>query len=221
MQYRIEHEVIQDLMSQRDSHDEYEESVNLRKHKMNESKKVFKQNVKIVNESIKTLLAEDKEEEAKTITAAGDIVNDFSSWMNRIGQYTTKVMIDLSDAIAKEPSLGPQKAKEFRNVVEPALTASLDMLTRQREVISNAVAVLAGSATADSMMGAEPPMTDDEDEMGPMEPGMEPSAADQMNEPEDEFSASDAAGAGREMRESSYNRKLRESHSILTKLASK
>jgi len=221
MQYRIEHEVIQDLMSQRDSHDEYEESVNLRKHKMNESKKVFKQNVKIVNESIKALLAEDKEEEAKTITAAGDIVNDFTSWANRLGQYGTKVMIDLSDAITKEPSLGPQKAKEFRNVVEPALTASLDMLTRQREVISNAVAVLAGSATADSMMGAEPPMTGDEDEMGPMEPGMEPSAADQMNEPEDEFSASDAAGAGREMRESSYNRKLRESHSILTKLASK
>jgi hypothetical protein len=68
------------------------------------------------------------------------------------------------------------------------------------------------------MMGAEPPMTgDDEDGM----PEMEPADADQMNEPEDEFSASDAAGAGREMRESSYTRKLRESHSILTKLASR
>jgi hypothetical protein len=217
MQTRVEYEVIDHLESQRDSSDEYEESTQVQSNKeytMNESKKTFKQNVKIVNESIKYLLAEDKEEEAKTITAAGDMVNDFTSWMQRVGQYQTKVIVDLSDAIKKE--FGAQKAQEFRNTVEPSLDAALSMLTSQREVLSNAVAVLAGSASAEPMMGAEPPMTgDDEDGM----PEMEPADADQMNEPKDEFSASDAAGAGREMRESSYARKLRESHSILSKLA--
>jgi len=220
MQDQIETEVVRNLERQRDSYGEYEESMQVQPNKeynMKESKKAFKQNVKMVNEAINYLLAEDKEEEAKTITAAGDMVNDFTSWANRLGQYQTKVMIDLSDAIKKE--FGAQKAEEFKQTVEPALSSALEVLTHQREIISNAVAVLAGSASADSMIGAEPPMTGDEDDMsGMQEPPMEPSDADQMNEPEDEFST---AATGREMRESNYDRKLRESHSILSKLASR
>ena len=56
-----------------------------------------KQNIKIVNESLRQLIAEDEEGKAKTITAGADMVNDFTSWMTRIGQYQTKALIEISD----------------------------------------------------------------------------------------------------------------------------
>lgn len=177
----------------------------------------FKKNVKMVNESLIKLLAEDEEGKAKAITAASDMVNDYTSWMQRVGQYQTKAMVELSDAIRAD--FGAQQAEQFKSSVAPALEATLDILMAQREAISNAVAVLAGEETAVEPMGAEPAA-----EL-PMEPGMEPTAPDAMNEPEvgDEFAASDAAAGagttGREMRESRFSKKLSESHSIISKLA--
>ena len=156
------------------------------------------------------------EEKAKAITAASDIVNDFTSWMQRIGQYQTKVMIELSDNIRHD--FGMAQAEAFKQAVGPALAASLETLTSQREAISAAVASLAGEQVPAEPMGAEP-----------MEPApempMEPAAPDEMNTPPaDEFAASDAAAgdasaAGREIRESKFARKLAESHSIISKLA--
>ena len=185
---------------------------------LEESNRTFKQNVRIVNESLDRLLAEDEEGKAKAITAAGDMVNDFTSWMQRVGQFQTKTMIELADAIKAD--FGAQEAEQFKQGVGPALTATLDALTQQREAISQAVAVLAGEATAETPMGAEPGME---------EPGMDMSKPDMMNpEPAgDEFAASDAAAggdetAGREMRESKEQRrarKLAEAHSLMAKLA--
>jgi hypothetical protein len=97
------------------------------------------------------------------------------------------------------------------------LSSTLETLTQQREAVSNAVAVLAGEATAEVSMGMEPEM--------PAEPGMDMSAPDEMNpEPAgDEFGAADAAAGmgttGREMRESKFSRKLAESHNIMASLA--
>ena len=178
---------------------------------------VFKHNVEFVNESIGYLLSEDEEGKAKAITAAGDMVNDFTSWMQRVGQYQTKSMIELSDAIRAD--FGPAEAEAFKQAVGPALSATLEVLTQQREAVSNAVAALAGEAVPEEQMGTKPEM--------PPEPGMDMSEPDMMNpEPEDEFSASDAAAGtgttGREMRESREQvraRKLAESHSIMSKLA--
>jgi len=178
---------------------------------------MFKQNVRFVNESIGYLLSEDEEGKAKAITAAGDMVNDFTSWMQRVGQYQTKSMIELSDAIRAD--FGPAEAEAFKQAVGPALSATLEVLTQQREAVSNAVAALAGEAVPEEPMGMEPEM--------PPEPGMDMSEPDMMNpEPEDEFGASDAAAGmgttGREMRESREQvraRKLAESHSIMSKLA--
>jgi hypothetical protein len=162
------------------------------------------------------LLAEDEEGKAKAITAAGDMVNDYTSWMQRVGQYQTKTMIELADAIKAD--FGAQEAEAFKAAVGPALSATLEVLTQQREAVSNAVAVLAGEATPDAAMGMEPGM----DAMPP-EPGMDMAAPDEMNPPADEFGASDAAAGmgttGREMRESKFARKLAESHSIMSKLA--
>jgi hypothetical protein len=180
-----------------------------------QAKENFKRNVRVVNEGLARLLNEDEEGKAKAITAAGDIVNDYTSWMQRVGQYQTKSMIELADAIRAD--FGAQQAEIFKQAVGPALTATLETMTQQREAISNAVAVLAGEQPAETPMGQEP-------EMGPLEePGMDMSEPDQMNGPADEFGASDAAAGagstGREMRESRFSRKLAESHSIISKLA--
>lgn len=177
--------------------------------KLEESNLIFKRNVRTVNESLAYLLSENEEEKAKSITAAGDIVNDFTSWMQRVGQYQTKSMIELADKIRSD--FGPAEAEAFKQAVGPALSATLELLTQQREAISNAVAALAGEQMPTEPMG--------------MEPGMDAAEPDMMNEPpSDEFAAADAAAggaeaAGREMRESKFARKLAESHSIISKLA--
>ena len=179
--------------------------------KLEEAHQIFKRHVKIVNESLAYLLSENEEDKAKAITAAGDIVNDYTSWMQRVGQYQTKSMIELSDSIRGD--FGVQQAEAFKNAVGPALSATLEVLTAQREAISNAVAVLAGEQIPETPMGAEP--------------GMDMAGPDMMNEPAgDEFSAADAAAGagtpGREMRESASQRRARrlaESHSIISKLA--
>jgi hypothetical protein len=182
--------------------------------KLEETNARFKRNVRIVNESLAYLIQEDEEGKAKAITAAGDIVNDYTSWMQRVGQYQTKSMIELADSIRAD--FGVTEAETFKQSVGPALAATLETLTAQREAISNAVAVLAGEQMpAGEPMGAEPPA----------EPGMDMAAPDEMNPAPagDEFAASDAAAGagtpGREMRESKFSRKLAESHSIISKLA--
>ena len=185
----------------------------------------FKHNVRFVNESLAFLLQEDEEGKAKTITAASDMVNDFTGWMQRVGQYQTKAMIELADSIRAD--FGAAEAEAFKQAVAPALSATLDTLTQQRETISNAVASLAGESMPENPMGQEPGM--DVGDNGAL-PGSEPDA---MN-PEmgadaggDEFGASDAAAGGdvtagrelRESREARRARRLQEAHSIIAKLA--
>ena len=185
----------------------------------------FKHNVRFVNESLQFLLQEDEEGKAKAITAAGDIVNDYTSWMQRVGQYQTKTMIELADAIKAD--FGAAEAEAFKQTIGPALSATLEVLTQQREAVSGAVATLAGEAAPADAMGMEPGMDAGMDagmEMPP-EPGMDMAAPDEMNpDMGDEFGAADAASggpeaSGRAMRESKFARRLAESHSIMSKLA--
>jgi hypothetical protein len=177
-----------------------------------ESQEIFRRHVKIVNESIVYLLQENEEGKAKAITAAGDMVNDYTSWMQRVGQYQTKSMIELADAIRAD--FGFSEAEAFKQVVGPALSATLEVLTQQREAISNAVAVLAGEQMPIEPMGMETPPEQSVDAAEP----------DIMNQPGDEFAAADAAAggdeaSGRELRESMKSRRLAEAHSIISKLA--
>jgi hypothetical protein len=181
----------------------------------------FKHNVRFVNESLDFLLQEDEEGKAKAITAAGDIVNDYTSWMQRVGQYQTKTMIELADAIKAD--FGAAEAEQFKQAVGPALSATLEVLTQQREAVSNAVATLAGEAAPEEPMGMEPGMDQGMDM--PPEPGVDAAGPDEMNpDMGDEFGAADAAAggpetSGRAMRESQFARRLAESHSIMSKLA--
>lgn len=189
------------------------------KKKMKESQ--HKQNVKLVNESIRRLINEDEEGKAKSITAGTDMVNDFTSWMTRVGQYQTKSMIELADAI--RANFGQEQAETFKQAVAPALETALNTLTQAREQLSNAVAVLAGEGTPMDAMGGEPDMGMD----GMAEPGMDSMNAGNEEVPmDDEFGAADAAAggaemSGREMRESRklFAAKLNEAHSIIARLS--
>ena len=180
----------------------------------------FRHNVRFVNESLQFLLNEDEEGKAKAITAASDIVNDFTSWMQRVGQYQTKSMIELADSI--KANFGAAEAEQFKTSVAASLSQTLEILTSQREAISGAVAVLAGEAAPEAPMGQEPEMGMDS-EMPP-EDGMDMSEPDDMNpEPAgDEFAGAEGPSSNREVRESREQtraRKLAESHSIMSKLA--
>ena len=185
--------------------------------KKNMKESQHKQNIKIVNESLRQLIAEDEEGKAKTITAGADMVNDFTSWMTRIGQYQTKALIEISDTI--RANFGQAEAEAFKTSVSPALETALNTLTQCREEISNAVAVLAGEAPAADPMGGMDDMSMAGSEEIP-DAGM-----DSMNTG-DEFGASDAAAGGTEIsgrtrRESRevFARKLSEAHSIVSKLS--
>jgi hypothetical protein len=145
--------------------------------------------------------------------------------MQRVGQYQTKTMIELADAIKAD--FGAAEAEAFKQTIGPALSATLEVLTQQREAVSGAVATLAGEATPADAMGMDPGMDPGMDagmDM-PTEPGMDMAAPDEMNpDMGDEFGAADAAAggpeaSGRAMRESKFARKLAESHSIMSKLA--
>ena len=190
-----------------------------KKKSMKESQ--HKKNVKIVNESIRRLLAEDEEGKAKAITAGTDMVNDFTSWMTRVGQYQTKSMIELADAI--RANFGQEQAETFKQAVAPALETALNTLTQAREQLSNAVAVLAGESSPMDTMGADM----GGDEFGAPEAGMDSMNAGNEEVPAgDEFGAADAAAggaemSGREMRESRklFAAKLNEAHSIIARLA--
>jgi hypothetical protein len=185
-----------------------------------------KQNIKIVNESLRHLINEDEEGKAKTITAGADMVNDFTSWMTRVGQYQTKSMIELADTI--RANFGQQEAETFKAAVAPSLETALNTLTQCREEISQAVAVLAGEAPPTDPMGG---MGDEMGGMGAMDGGMEDPAMDggDMDGGDmggDEFGAADAAAGGGEIsgrvrRESRelFARKLSEAHSIVSRLS--
>ena len=188
------------------------------KKKMKESQ--HKQNVKVVNESIRRLLAEDEEGKAKSITAGTDMVNDFTSWMTRVGQYQTKSMIELADAI--RANFGQEQAETFKQAVAPALETALNTLTQAREQLSNAVAVLAGESSPMDAMGGDGMGMD-----GAPEAGMDTMNAGNEEVPmDDEFGAADAAAGGAEMsgrgmRESRrlFAAKLNEAHSIVARLS--
>jgi hypothetical protein len=157
------------------------------------SKKQVKESAEIMHkayqqfiaEGIANYIAEDEEGKAKSITAAADMVNDFTSWMQRVGNYQTKSMIELADNI--RANFGMQEAETFKQTVGSALEGALNALTTAREEINNAVAVLAGEAPAAEPMGMEPDVGDT---------GMEVGGPDEMNMPGDEFAAADAAAGG-------------------------
>jgi hypothetical protein len=145
-----------------------------------------------INEGLRRFVAEDEEGKAKSITAAADMVNDFTSWMQRVGNYQTKSMIELADNI--RANFGMQEAETFKQAVGQALEGALNSLTTAREEINNAVAVLAGEAPAEEQMGQD--MSQDVGDVGMADPEMDASM-DAMNpSAEDEFAASDAASGG-------------------------
>lgn len=170
-------------------HDGKIEKTDLAKLRASKDKKMKKVKEGIT-ESIARYIAEDEEGKAKSITAGLDMVNDFTSWMQRIATYQTKSMIELADNIRAH--FGDAEAQRFKDETQAALEQSLNALTSSREQLSNAVAVLAGEAPAQEPMGTEPGFDTD---MGGDEGELAGAA---LPAPEDEFAAADAAAGGPE-----------------------
>jgi hypothetical protein len=194
------------------------------------SKKAVKENrrmyYKMIVEGMKRYIAEDEEAKAENIADAADMVEDFTGWMQKVGQYQTKTMLELSDEIRK--NFGQAESEAFKSAVTPVLQQTLEVLTQSREAISKAVASLA-TGEAPNPMGMPGGMPGNMGMGGGM-PGElppEPSSPDSMNMGGDEFGASDAAAggaevAGREMRESREIRRLRRIHegnSLMSRLS--
>jgi hypothetical protein len=162
--------------------------------KESKSELLHKAYQQFIAEGIATYIAEDEEGKAKSITAAADMVNDFTSWMQRVGNYQTKSMIELADNI--RANFGMQEAETFKSTVGTALEGALNALTQAREEINNAVAVLAGEAPAEEPMGQDPDMTAG---IGDEGTDMDMTAPDDMNMAGgDEFAGADAAAGGAE-----------------------
>lgn len=176
----------------------------------------------IIIEGLKRMINEDEEGKAKDITAGTDMVNDFTSWMQRVGQYQTKSMIELADSI--RANFGQAEADAFKAAITPALQEALAALTQSRESITRAVAVLAGEESAQAPMGMDP--LSGLDAMGAGDDLSGAPDLDSMNSP-DEFGASDAATGGevtagrglRENRKLIRASKLAEAHSVMSKLS--
>jgi hypothetical protein len=179
---------------------------------------MWKQQSKKLKESVEQLLAESEEEKAQIISSGIDMVQDFTSWMQRIGSYQTKTMLEMGDDIRRQ--YGAAKSQEFKSIVQPALSDAMSVLTTVREQLNNSIAILAGEAPAPEQMIGEPEPDQDQD-MSMAEP-------DSMNmDDQDDFAASDAAVGGpevtgrarRESIEHTRAKTLHEAHSILSKLA--
>jgi len=99
----------------------------LRKGKKKVKESQHKSNIRLVNETLMRLINEDEEGKAKSITAGTDMVNDFTTWMTRVGQYQTKSMIELADAI--RANFGATEAEQFKSSVAPALETAINALT--------------------------------------------------------------------------------------------
>jgi hypothetical protein len=177
---------------------------------------MWKQQSKKLKESVDRLLVENEEEKAQIISSGIDMVQDFTSWMQRIGSYQTKTMLEMGDDIRRQ--YGAAKSQEFKGIVQPALSDAMRVLTTVREQLTNAIGILAGEEPApEQMMGQQ-----DNQEMPDMS-----SEPDSMNVDQDDFSASDAAAggpesAGRARRESverMVSNTLNEAHSIISRLS--
>lgn len=177
---------------------------------------------KMIIEGLRRAINEDEEGKAKDITAGADMVNDFTSWMQRVGQFQTKSMIELADSIRS--NFTQAEAEAFKNAIQPALQSALDALTQSREQITQAVAVLAGEEAVQTPMGSsggdlasQLPDFDNVPDIDSMN----------MDSDEDDFAASDAAAggpetAGRELRENAQikrRRQINEANRIMRTLA--
>lgn len=154
---------------------------------------------KKVSESI---LREGEEEKASLIMATRDMVDRITGWMEDCASMQAEQMLDLTDSIRYE--LGADMAAKFERVVKPALAAIYDSLDLNRKQLTVGVSMLTGEEHA--MMGEQPDTDEDESiELGPDDADIE--------EPSDEFGASEAATGGsptgRETRESREYRTLK------------
>jgi len=162
---------------------------------------------KVVNEGA--------EESAELVMAAKDMVDRFTAFLEDVAEMGAEGMLELADSIRDE--MGVEKAEAFTNAVKPALEQTQEVLTTSREALTQGVGIITGEGGPVDTIGDDP----EGDISEPVDP------IDPVEEPADEFGASEPATGGdeeegREKRESYQPKKktVAESNNILKTLAS-
>lgn len=157
--------------------------------------------------------------QAGVVQAAIDMQNKVKNMLEDLGSMMTKTMVALSDDI--KDTMGAETAEQFASVVTPALESAMQYLQGTRSSIEQGVGFLTGTSTPETI-GAEP----EGEEFGNDIEAEPEGDMDSLEEPVDDFAASDASAggpevAGREKRESVVFRKpsITEGNTLMYKLA--
>jgi hypothetical protein len=152
-----------------------------------------------VEESLEeTTLREGAEDAAELVMAAKEMVDRITGWMEDTAEMQTESMLELADAIRDE--MGQEASDNFTNTVRPALESLYTALESTRTALTSGVSTLTGEGNPEPM-GMDNGM-DGIDDMD-MDDGMDDMDMDAgddlgLDEPEDDFGASDAATGGEE-----------------------
>ena len=144
----------------------------------------------------KMLQREGVEEQSELISAAKDMMDKVTGYLEDLASMKTEGMLELADRIRDE--MGAEKADAFMQKIQPAIEQAEATLTTTRQELDNGVRILTGEEVASEPMGADDTMNMDTDL---------DSLDSEGGEEDDEFGASDAEAGGtepegREQRES-------------------
>jgi hypothetical protein len=97
------------------------------------------------------VLTEGAEENAALIMSSRDMVDKVTGWLDDVASIKAERLLELVDSIRDE--LGSQTSGAFSDKVKPALEEIYDCLERNRQILTQAVAILTGEEAP--TMGAE------------------------------------------------------------------
>lgn len=106
------------------------------------------------------VLTEGEEEKAAIIMTSRDMVDKLTGWLENVASLKAESLLELLDSIRYE--LGSDISQQFANKVKPALEEVYTTLERNRQTLSQAVAILTGeeAPTTGAEGAPEPSATD-------------------------------------------------------------
>lgn len=115
------------------------------------------------------LLLEDEEAKAENIIATKDMVDRITGWLEDVAAMKAEQLLELLDSIRGQQ--GSDVARQYQDIVKPALESLYGALETAREQVNNGLSVVSGGqvetmGTPNTEFGAEP--------MPTAEPGVEP-----------------------------------------------
>lgn len=163
-----------------------------------------------------TKLHEGEIQQASAIVTAKTMVDRVGRWIEELSGMENDTLLQLGDQIRDE--MGSVQAKQFISTVAPAIQQALDTLKQSRETLSTGVRTLTGEEQPAEMLGAERPVSP-EDELGSAEPDSMNMGDEEMGPAPDEFAAAEPAAGGLEAAGRAKRESIEFQNSLLKVLA--